>query len=86
MDPILSIVAAAIAHRHWLRPMPDVTLDSDLRELGCDQIDRLCIACAVEEEFGIKLPDAVVEGWERVADVVASVTPHGRRNTGGSYG
>ncbi len=44
-----------------------------VRGLDIGPIDRLCIACSVEEEYGIELPDATIDAWRTIADVVASV-------------
>ena len=48
----------------------DMHLDTDL---DCCQLDRLCIVGAVEEAFGIEIPDAEFEGWQTVACVRRSV-------------
>ena len=53
---------------------PDITDDMRLvADLGCCQLDRLFIVGAVEEAFGIEIPDAEFEGWTSVADVRRSV-------------
>lgn len=49
-----------------------VTEDATFADLQIDNLDRICIACAVEEAFTIELRDAEVEGWERIGDVMAS--------------
>lgn len=45
---------------------PQASLKHDL---GLDQIDRLTIACAIDEALGIEIPDADVHRWETVSDV-----------------
>ena len=58
---------------------PDVdaeaaTLDSDLREdLGMDSLDHVEVTMAVEEEFGISIPDERANAWRTVRDIVATV-------------
>ena len=53
--------------------------DSELRgDLHFDALHIMTVACEAEEAFGIDLPDAVVEGWQTVGDVRASV--EGRRH------
>jgi hypothetical protein len=39
-------------------------------------LDRQTLAVALDEHFGTYLPDAVIEGWHTVGDVVASVEAH----------
>lgn len=70
---VLALVRDAIEHRFWLREMPEITLDSDLEDLGFDPLDRACLACAIEEEYDIELPDSVISGWVTAGDVVACV-------------
>jgi len=43
-----------------------------------DQLDAsvyfpVCVTCALDEEFGIELPDDAIEGWRTVADVISTV-------------
>ena len=42
-------------------------------DLLIDQLDRLTIACALDEDLGIEIPDADLTEWETVADVAATV-------------
>lgn len=60
---ILSIIAAELGR--------DIGPDDLLTDL--DPLDRLCIAQALDEEFGTTITDAEQEGWQSVADIVASV-------------
>lgn len=73
MIDVLAIIRDAIAHRYWLREAPEITSETDLNEIGCDQIDRVCIACDLDEALGIELPEAVVSGWVTAGDVEACV-------------
>lgn len=41
-------------------------------DLEIDAIDRQCIACAIDEAFGIEIPDDAVDAWITVADVTAT--------------
>ncbi len=50
-----------------------VTPDDTLADICHDDLDRIAIAQALDEEFGMALPDAVVLSWQSVADVIASV-------------
>lgn len=40
---------------------------------GIDSLDNLELTMAVQEEFGIELPDADLEGVETLADAIALV-------------
>ena len=61
-------------HICWRPPEPeDFALDTCLDDLGFDNLDRQTLAVALDEHFGTYLPDDAIAGWERVADVVASV-------------
>ncbi len=64
-DP-LAIISAAL----W--PPRRVALEDTMDGLGrfCD---RWAIACDLEDAFGIELPDATIDAWRTIADVVASV-------------
>ena len=43
------------------------------QDLCLDALDRLTIACALDEDLGIEIPDADLTEWETVADVAATV-------------
>lgn len=43
------------------------------QDLCLDALDRLTIACALDEDLGIEIPDADLTTWETVADVAATV-------------
>ena len=38
-----------------------------------EHLDKMSLACRLDEHFDIYLPDEAIAGWERVADVIASV-------------
>lgn len=41
--------------------------------LGMDSLDKVCLVIAIEDEFGLSLPDGVEMGWKTVGDVVATI-------------
>ena len=41
-------------------------------DLCLDNIDRLTIACAIDEDLAIAIPDAALTAWETVEDVVTT--------------
>lgn len=49
----------------------EVKLDSILSDdLGADSLDAVEISMAIEEEFGIDIPDEVLEKFKKVSDIV----------------
>ena len=47
--------------------------DSYLSELGIGQIERSWIALEIEDDFGVRFPDAIINRWERVQDIADAV-------------
>ena len=48
-----------------------ITLDSDLADdLGASSLDLVDLAMSIEDEFGIEVPDELVETVKTVGDVV----------------
>lgn len=70
---ITTIIRAVIEAHHICWRAPEIEPDSMLADIGFDALDRVSLACALDEHFEIELPDAMIESWERVADVIASV-------------
>lgn len=49
----------------------NITMDSELvDDLGADSLDSIDIVMSVEDEFGIEVPDEVIENIKTVADIV----------------
>lgn len=49
----------------------EVKLESLLSDdLGADSLDAVEISMAIEEEFGIDIPDEVLEKFKKVSDIV----------------
>lgn len=52
----------------------NITTDSLIVEdLGADSLDAIDIVMSVEDEFGIEVPDEIVEKMESVGDIVTFV-------------
>lgn len=65
---IRRITATTHAERRW-----KVGGQASLKQDLClDALDRLTIACALDEDLGIEIPDADLTAWETVADVAAT--------------
>ncbi len=48
-----------------------ITMESELvDDLGADSLDSIDIVMSVEDEFGIEVPDEVIENMKTVADIV----------------
>jgi len=43
------------------------------KDIGLDSLDFVELIIAVEEEWGIRLPDKEVETWETAQDVINSI-------------
>lgn len=49
----------------------NITMDSELvDDLGADSLDSIDIVMSVEDEFGIEVPDEVIENIKTVSDIV----------------
>jgi acyl carrier protein len=70
-DP-LSIITRELQSQHIARAY-ELSPDDALDDIGVDWLDRATITVALEEAFDIELPDAAVEGWQTVGDIVESV-------------
>lgn len=71
-DTIFERVRRVIADTQKL-PADRVGEDSTFRELGIDSLDGLNILFALEEEFGIEVPDDAGKEFTSVRDVVAGI-------------
>lgn len=69
----IAAIQTGLAHKRWLRPAPEITADTLFADLGCDCVDMVCVACAVEEELHIEVPDDDAAEWASVGDVIATV-------------
>ena len=66
MDKLNEIKAklAKAAHKD------SVSEEIKLNELGLDSLDVVELLMAIEEEFGVEIPDEKIEGLKTVGDVV----------------
>lgn len=69
--------------RTELRALPrtlriaETELDSHLvDDLGLDSLERVTIALALEEKFGVEISDMTIAKWRVVSDIAASVAAH----------
>lgn len=55
----------------------DVTLTTDIQsDLGADSLDVVDLIQAIEDEFGISIPDADAQNIKTIGDIVAYVEEH----------
>lgn len=51
-----------------------ITVKTNIREdLGMSSFDLIQLACAVEDEFDIEIPDRAIKDFKTVADVIAFI-------------
>jgi len=48
----------------------DVTVESQIGDLGLDSLDRLSAVMDLEEQLNLDIPDEAVERWRTVGDAV----------------
>jgi hypothetical protein len=53
--------------RHMIEP------EADLAAVGVGEVDKLTLACAIDEALLTEIPDTELSGWATVGDVVGSV-------------
>ena len=52
-------------------PIAEVTPTASLAaDLNCDSLDTLEFVMALENEIGVEIPDAEIDTWETVQDVI----------------
>ncbi len=47
-------------------------------DLGADSLDQMELVMALEEEFGIEIPDEDAEKITRVREAISYITEHGK--------
>ena len=51
-----------------------ITMDASISDdLGIDSLDAVELVMALEEEFGIKIPDEELKNKKKVSDIVACI-------------
>lgn len=70
------VLATAIRHISETTPVPlrwKVGPQASLKDDLClDNLDRLTIACAIDEDLSVEIDEAAIAAWETVADIVAT--------------
>jgi acyl carrier protein len=73
MDEVLARVQSAIAKNSRI-PLASVTVDSTFESLGMDSLDRVNLLFALEEEFGVSIPDEGMKQNMSVREVADGIT------------
>ena len=73
MDEVVERVQSAIAKSSRI-PLASVTVDSTFEDLGMDSLDRVNLLFALEEEFGISIPDEGMKQNMSVREVAAGIS------------
>lgn len=72
MDGLAAKVMAVIARTQRIPP-ESLSLDSSFEELKIDSLDGINIIFAIENEFGVNIPDEGVQDLKTVRQVVEGV-------------
>lgn len=51
----------------------DIELSSSLSDLGADSLDAIDIVMTIEDQYGIEVPDSVIENMKTVEDIVTFI-------------
>ena len=78
----MRLSAIALLHAH-LGVEEDITDATTRDQLNADSLDRIEAGMALEEEFGLTIPDEAIEEWSTVGDVLdwlakRQIQPKGR--------
>jgi acyl carrier protein len=71
-DDLSTQVIRVIAHTQRI-PADSITLESTFEELKIDSLDGINIVFALENEFGINIPDEGVQNLHSIRDTVEGV-------------
>lgn len=67
-------IAAILREQLWLKPGHIITAQTSVvAELGCDSLDLVELAMAIEDEFRIEIPDEDAAKLVTVGDIVVLV-------------
>lgn len=65
--------ATRILREQTFGPHGDIHPSTRLDQLDASIFFPVCVTCALDEEFGIELPDDAIKATDTVADVIATV-------------
>jgi acyl carrier protein len=82
MDRNLTETVAAVIAREQKCDPNDITLSTRLTDLGIDSLRAITILYELEEEFGIEIPNEIIETIDTVGDIVDRLKEFSEINTG----
>ena len=78
MNTITRIITQELRETRLFYTPPAITRETTFREdLGCDMVDIWSIACDIEEQLGVSLPEREVERLQTVGELVDLVVAQG---------
>ena len=74
METIEARLKRIIVENSALEDGGEITEDSKIEEdLLMDSLDVVTLVQDIEDEFGVKVPDEIVERWRTFGDIIASI-------------
>ncbi len=71
---VLTTIQKMIANQLGLSDPSSITLETSLLDdLGADSLDAVEIIMAIEDEFGLEIPDEVAESLKTIGEIVEYV-------------
>jgi acyl carrier protein len=72
MDEVLARVQSAIARSSRI-PLDKITVESTFEDLGMDSLDRVNLLFALEEDFGVSIPDEGMKPNMSVREIATGI-------------
>lgn len=74
---VLSTIQKMIANQLSISDPSGITLETNLLDdLDADSLDAVEIIMAIEDEFGIEIPDEMAESLKTIGEIVEYVEEH----------
>ncbi len=67
---MFEIIRSIIEEHLNIKDTSKITLDSRIEDFDADSLDVVEIIMALEDEFGIEIPDETAEEFETIQDIV----------------
>jgi acyl carrier protein len=68
INPIVELIA-----REAKRPTADITLDTNLSDLGIDSLKAIVILSELEDQLNIEIPNETMGSMRTVGDIVSKI-------------
>lgn len=71
---VLSTIQKMVAHQLGINEPESITLETNLQDdLNADSLDAVEIIMAIEDEFGLEIPDEKAESLQTIGSIVEYV-------------